>query len=127
MNRGLLMLLTALVEGAVGICLLLFPAVLFYLLLGLTQSAPETTFVGRIAGAALLAIGIASWLTRRDASTSGLLAGVLVYNATVAILLLYAGTILKMAGIMLWPTVALHAALAAWCLICLRRRGLADR
>jgi len=79
-----------------------------------------------VAGAALLAIGVASWMARADTLTpaqSGLLTGLLIYDATAAILLVFAGTVLKMIGVMLWPAVALHAVLAAWCLSCLRLYG----
>ena len=106
-----------------GLCLLLVPAVIFALLLGATQPAPEALFVGRIAGAGLLAIGVASWLAKNDHRTPaqlGLLIGVLMYNVAATVLLALAGTILKMAGIALWPAVVLHAALAVWCFVCLR-------
>ena len=123
----LFLFITALVEGTVGICLLFLPAVLFALLLGLEQAAAETIFVGRIAGAALLAIGVASWLARNDSFTAaqlGLWSGIFIYNATVSTLLVYAGTVFKMNGILLWPTVAIHAILAVWCLDCLRQDGI---
>ena len=122
-NRKLLLLVTAFVEAATGLCLLILPAVLFAILLGLEQPTVETTFVGRIAGAALLAIGIASWMARSDTSTLaqlGLLTGIFIYNTTTSLLLAYAGAVLKMSGVLLWPAVALHATLAIWCFSCLR-------
>jgi hypothetical protein len=82
----------------------------------LESATVDAVFVGRIAGAALLALGVASWMAKPDApnpALSGLLTGILIYNAAVAILLVYAGTVLKMNGILLWPTVAIHAILAA--------------
>ena len=122
-NRKLLLLVTALVEAATGLCLLILPAVLFAILLGLEQPTVDTIFVGRIAGAALLAIGIASWMARNDTRTPaqrGLLTGILIYDAAAAILLAYAGAVLEMSGVLLWPAVALHAILAVWCFSCLR-------
>ena len=122
-NRKLLLLVMAFAEGATGLCLLVLPAVLLAVLLGVEQPTVDATFVGRIAGAALLAIGVASWMTRDDtgsAAPRGLLVGLLIYNAVVALLLAYAGAVLAMAGILLWPTVALHAILAMWCFMCLR-------
>jgi len=115
----LLLVVTAVVEGATGLCLLFLPALLFALLLGWEQAMLDANFVGRIAGASLLAIGIASWIARNDAWTPaqrGLLTGILVYNATASMLLAFAGIVLKMVGILLWPAVALHAILAVWCL-----------
>jgi hypothetical protein len=75
-------------------------------------------FVGRVAGAALLSLGIASWLERSGPAPGGLIAGLLVYNASVASLLVYAGLGLDMAGVALWPAVGLHAVMAGWCTAC---------
>jgi hypothetical protein len=117
-NRRLLLLITACAEAAIGVCLLLSPAVVFWPLLGLEKVTADATLVGRIAGAALLAIGVASSIARNDTITSsqlGLLTGILIYNAAASMLLVFAGAVLKMNGVLLWPTVALHAILAVWC------------
>jgi len=122
-SRALLFLVTAFVEVGTGLGLLVLPAVVFDLLLGLKQPAAEALFVGRIAGAAPLAIGVASWLTRRNESRPaqfGLLTGIAIYNAATTMLLGYAGAGLNMVGLLLWPAVAIHALLALWCLACLR-------
>jgi hypothetical protein len=127
-SRTLLFLVTAFVEAGTGLGLLALPAVAFDLLLGLKQPAAEALFVGRIAGAALLAIGVASWLTRRDESRPtqfGLLTGIAIYNVATTALLAYAGAALEMAGLLLWPAVALHAGLTVWCVTCLRARTAA--
>ncbi|WP_147283625.1 hypothetical protein [Bosea caraganae] len=111
------MVVVASVEAAIGLGLLVLPSIPFALLLGLESTAAEALLVGRIAGAALLAIGVASWMARGDAlnrSLLGLLTGILIYNTAVSILLVYAGAILKMTGGLLWPTVAFHAILAGW-------------
>jgi len=121
-NRKPFLLITAFVEAATGLCLLILPAVVFTVLLGLDRATPDAIFVGRILGAALLAIGTASWMARTDTLTPaqlGLLYGILVYDAAAALLLAFAGIALKMVGVLLWPAVALHAILAIWCLGCL--------
>jgi hypothetical protein len=126
-SRRLLLLITALVEVPTGLCLLFLPAILFVILLGLDHAAFDTVFVGRLAGAALFAIGIASWVARADTSTTaqyGLLAGIFIYNAAVAVLLAYAG-IVNMAGLLLWPAAAIHSILAIWCLVSLRPNNIA--
>ena len=129
-DRTLLLLVTAFAEAGIGICLLMFPSVVFALLLGSKQPATETLLVGRIAGAALLGIGVASWLARSDKPGSaelGLLIGITIYTVVAAVLLAYAGEVLGMAGILLWPAVMFHAVLAAWCFACLRARVTAER
>jgi hypothetical protein len=121
-NRKLFLVITALVEAATGLCLLFVPAVLFAVLLGLDHTTIDAIFVGRLAGAALLAIGVASWMTRFETRTPvylGLLTGILIYNVAASILLAYAGLVLKMIGDLLWPAVAIHAILAVWCFSCL--------
>jgi hypothetical protein len=117
-NRKLFLSVTAFVEATTGLCLLILPAVLFAVLLGLDQASVDAIFVGRLAGAALFAIGVASWMARADTRTPahlGLLTGILVYNAAATLLLAYAGAVLKMVGVLLWPAVAIHAILAVWC------------
>jgi len=84
-------------------------------------SARET--IGRVAGAALLALGVACWFARGDAlggDAKGLVAAMLLYNVAVAALLAYAAIGLKLGGPVLWPAVILHAAMAVWCIACLR-------
>jgi len=126
MHAKLLMLVTACVEAATGVCLLLLPSFVFTILLGLEHPRVETILVGRLMGAALLAIGIASWTARADTLTHAhlaLLTGILVYNVMASMLLAYAGVVLQMTGVLLWPAVALHAVLAVWCFSCLRAYG----
>ena len=121
-NNRLFLIVTALVETAAGICLFFLPVVVFAALLGLADASREVIFVGRLAGAALFAIGVASWMAKIDGRTPaqlGLLTGILVYNAAAALLLAYAGAVLKMVGVLLWPAVILHAILAVWCFRCL--------
>ena len=116
-KRNLFLIVIAAVEAATGLGLLLLPSVPFALLLGLESATVEAFLVGRIAGAALFAIGIASWMARKDElnpSLFGLLVCILIYNTTVSILLVYAAAILKVTGVMLWPTVLFHALLAIW-------------
>ena len=117
-----LLIVTAFSEAATGLVLLCLPGFAFSLLLGIDTPATEATLVGRIAGAALLAFGMACWSARRDegrVSRRELLAAKLIYDTAAAALLVYAGLKLNMVGLALWPGVVLHAVLAAWCVICL--------
>jgi hypothetical protein len=118
-----LLTLTALLEVGTGLMLLLSPRVPLEILLGFRGAGPDIQVVARLAGSALLAIGVAAWLARSDNRTPsliGVLAGILVYNLAVAAVLAFAALTLRMSGIALWPVVALHAALGGWCLVCLR-------
>jgi len=130
MRSTALMTVTAFVETATGLLLLIWPALIFALLFGWRQVAPDTLLIGRVAGAGVISIGVASWPARRDTRTPGelgVLAGVLTYNVLSALLLAFAGAGLKMAGVLLWPAVVYHAVLAAWCVACWPRRREARR
>ncbi len=112
-----LLTLTAVAEAVTGLVLLAYPPIVVRLLFGADISGVGVV-ISRIAGAALLAIGVACWLARNDPGRPaqlGLLTGVLIYDTAAAVLLAYAGLFLDMAGIALWPVVVFHAALAFWC------------
>jgi hypothetical protein len=122
MHQEKLLIVTGFLEVGTGLSLLLLPAVPLALLLGLSVSAPEALLIGRVAGAALLALGVASWLARYDQhgpTQTGLLTGILVYDVAAAVLLAYAGLVLSLVGVALWPAVVAHTALAVWCAACL--------
>jgi hypothetical protein len=117
----ILLALTAMGEAGTGLVLLVYPPIVVRLLFG-----AEITGVGvvmsRVAGAALLAIGVACWPARNDPGGSaqlGLLSGVLIYDLAAAVLFACAGLFLDIAGIALWPAVVVHVVLAVWCLACL--------
>ena len=120
MRPGTLLVTTAVIEIAVGVPLLTTPTLVAQLLLGAQLPSPASQLVARIAGAALLAIGVSCWLERRrpaDAPVTGLAGGLLVYNAAVCALLTYAGLVDGLGGIGLWPACALHLAMTIWCIL----------
>ena len=118
-----LLIVTALVETATGLTLLVSPTLVISLLLGASLDAPAAFIVARIAGAALLSLGCACWLARNDGpnrAVRGLVAAMLLYNSVAVAVLAIAGAGARLVGVLTWPTVALHAALAVWCIACLR-------
>jgi hypothetical protein len=125
MHRPYLLIANALGEGGTGLLALVSPSALLVLFLGIDQASPEVTFFARIAGAALLGLGVACWLGRSDKlgpAQFGLLIGLLVYDVTAVGILAYTGLFSGLVGIVLWPAVVLHAALAVWCVVCLREK-----
>jgi hypothetical protein len=118
-----LLVTEAVLETVTGIALTVAPAPLVALLIGVTLDAPGGPIAARVAGAALLALGLACWLARDDGRSRagrGIVAAMLLYNAVAVAVLVYAGLDLKLSAIGLWPTVVLHVALALWCVVSLR-------
>jgi len=100
------------------------PSVVVRLLLGSPLDTSGAVMLGRVAGAALLALGVACWLARDDTQSRaarGLVVAMLIYNIAATALLAFAGIALGLHGIALWPAVVLHAAMGVWCAVCLRR------
>ena len=121
MKRFLTM--TAIIEAATGLALIALPAIVVRLLLGAEISGASIP-LGRVAGAALLALGVACWLARDDTQSRtarGLVFAMLIYNIVATAVLAFAGISLGLHGVVLWPAVVLHAAMGVWCVACLRR------
>ena len=121
-----LLIVTAFVEAPIGLMLLVSPAVVVAFLLGVSLDAPAALIVGRIAGAALLSLGIACWLARDDGpgrGVRGLVVAMLLYNSAAGAILANAAAGVRLVGVLMWPAVALHAILALWCIACLRRES----
>jgi hypothetical protein len=120
MRRKALLIVTAIGEVGTGLFLVLLPQIVLALLLGVTSAAIETIFISRVAGAALVSIGVASWLSREDRHSNsqyGLVVGLLLYNSAITAMLAYVRIALNMAGIALWPAIAIHLVLGVWCAI----------
>jgi hypothetical protein len=119
-----LLKLTAIIEAATGLGLMGAPSVVVRLLLGSALGTSAAVMLGRVAGAALLALGVACWLARDDTQSRaarGLVIAMLIYNIAATAILAFAGIGLGLHGVVLWPAVVLHAAMAVWCVACLRR------
>jgi len=122
MYRSLLLGVTAFVEMATGIALLASPATPLSLLLGVGEPSLEAYILARLAGAALLSIGVNCWMVRNvgpGPATVATLVGLLIYNVGAAAILGHAGLVSPTVGPVLWPAVGLHTVLAVWCVLCL--------
>ena len=67
-NSKSLLSITGVLEAATGLGLLVTPSVIVELLLGAAPGAPAGVTVSRVAGVALLALGVACWLARTEAT-----------------------------------------------------------
>jgi len=119
-----LLKLTALIEVPTGLGLMAVPVIVVRLLLGADISGASIP-LGRVAGAALLALGVACWLAQYDAQSCaarGLVSAMVLYNLGAVVILGAAGIRSQPVGIALWPAVILHAVMAVWCVTSLLRK-----
>jgi hypothetical protein len=117
-----LLIVTALLETATGAALMASPSVPVSLLLGASLDTLAGLAVARVAGAALLSLGLACWLTRHDGQSRpgrAVVAAMSFYDIAVAAVLVHGSLGAGATGVGLWPTVGLHSALAVWCIACL--------
>ena len=113
-----LLIVTSVLEAGVGVALLCRPSETISLLLGSPLDTPAAIVLGRVAGAALLTLGIANWFAQFDSQSRaarGLVTAMTVYNLGAAAVLALAGLQLS-TGLALWPVVILHAGMFAWCI-----------
>lgn len=113
----LLLTVTAVFEALTGIGLIVFPSMIISLLIGTLPEGAAVTTLAKIAGAALISLAIACWLSRNNAAASGVAKAILFYNIVAAFVLGYGANSYKLSGAGLWPAVLLHAGLAVWCFI----------
>jgi hypothetical protein len=90
-------------EAATGLALLIVPSLVGHLLIG-AEITGAAVIVARVAGIALIGLGLACW-------PGPPLAGMLTYGALVALYLSYLGIQGEWVGPLLWPAVVLHAVL----------------
>src|SRR6266436_4359317 len=85
--------LTAIIEAATGLGLIAVPAIVVRLLLG-SELIGASIPLGRVAGVALFALGVACWLAQYDAQSCaarGLVSAMVLYNIGAAVILGVAG------------------------------------
>ncbi len=109
--------LTAVIELPTGLGLMVVPALVVKLLLGSPLEPSAAVILGRVVGTALFGLGLACWLARDDTrsrAARGLVVAMSLYNVAVAALLVDANFGFGLHGIVLWPAIILHAAMAIW-------------
>lgn len=100
----------AAIEAVTGLVLIISPQSVGSLLLGADLAAAGSA-VGRVAGIALLSLGLVCWISRQVANKNAVVAGMLTYNLLVTAYLMYLGFGGNLVGSLLWPAIAIHAVL----------------
>lgn len=105
-----LLSVAAAIETATGLALIIYPQAVASLLLDADLGMAGIA-VGRVAGIALLSLGLACWMSRKVANEAAALAAILTYNLLVTTYLIALGFAGELVGILLWPAIAIHAVL----------------
>ena len=111
--------LAAVLEAATGLVLIIHPGLVAQGLFG-DGVAGAGMALSRVAGFALLALGVACWPGREAGSGHARrLGALLTYSLLVTLYLVSLGVMGHLAGMLLWPAVAVHVGwmlllLAAW-------------
>jgi len=113
--KTMLLAIAAIGEAATGVILLVYPPIVVRLLFG-AEIAGAGIVMCRIAGIALVALGIGCWPVPA-------FLGMLAYSSLASLYLLYLGIRGDWVGPLLWPAVALHVVLT----LLLARSWLAKR
>ncbi len=103
--------LTAVGEAAFGLVLLAYPPIVVRLLFN-AQIAGAGMVISRVAGIALIALGVACWPgSEATGIPTRALRGMTCYSLLVTLYLAYLGIRGEWVGSLLWPAVAAHAVL----------------
>jgi|SRR5947209_230209 len=109
MNQALT--LAAILEMAMGVILMIDPALVARLLLGEGVSGAGAV-VGRIAGLGFLSLGLACWPVGNPSIRSSSFRAMFLYNVLIAGYLGFLGARSQWVGWMLWPAMALHVSMS---------------
>lgn len=109
MSTGVILRIAAIGEIATGLMMVAVPGAIGWLLLG-EDLAGTGLVLGRAFGIAIIGLGVACWPGPPRL-------GMAAYSAGIALYLGAMGVLGAAAGALLWPVVALHAALAGLMLL----------
>lgn len=106
-----LLALAAVGEAGTGLFLVVYPPIVVWLLFG-AEIAGTGIVMSRLAGIALIALGVACWPgSAAGRGPSRALRAMLCYSLLAALYLAYLGIRGEWVGSLLWPAVAIHAIL----------------
>ena len=113
MKTGTILKLSSVIEMATGIALIATPLIIVRLIFGVRLSdGGAVAGLGRLAGVALLCLGLACWPDSRGTESRSVRA-LFLYNLLVGLYLAYMGATTGLVGLLLWPGCVLHLVLAS--------------
>ena|SRR5271157_1038349 len=109
MNKTVLAV-AAVAEAGTGVILLAYPQIVVHLLFA-AEISGVGVIMSRLAGIALIGLGVACW---QGNSAAQQMYGMLAYGTLAMLYLIYIGVRGEFAGVLLWPAVVAHAILSAF-------------
>lgn len=119
--------ITAILESGTGLVLIAVPSLLTQILFDVILETPAALAVVRIAGAALVSLGLACWLARnqiQSIAAKGLVIAMFLYNTVIALVLAYSAISSGLSGFGLWPAVLIHLSFGIWCVMSLLNKSV---
>jgi hypothetical protein len=116
----ILLTVTAIFEGIVGVALFLTPVLVVSTLLNTPLETAGGLVVARLGGAAIITIAICCWKARTfeiPQAGIGVVTALMFYNFAAAAVLVYGGVRLGLQSPLIWPTIVAHAVLGMWCAV----------
>jgi len=114
----LLLSITAIFEGIVGIGLFVTPVLVVSILLSSQLENSAGLFAARLCGAAIITLAICCWKARAFESGDAAVAivtAMLFYNLAAVVVLIYGVLRLGLESAFIWLAIVAHAALGIWC------------
>lgn len=111
----------AIIELLTGVLLLIYPEIVIRFLFD-ASLVGAGIIISRIAGASLIALGMACWPYAFIKKTFQGLTAMLTYSLIATIYLGYVGLFEETTGLLLWPAVAFHSAITIFLVLGLVKR-----
>jgi hypothetical protein len=99
---------TAILEGLTGFGLIFIPTTVVRILCAAELNGSMAILLAMVAGAAIFSIGLVTWLARSIVTPSIEVKMLLIYNASVTLILFYGALKLGFGGIVLWSVMVIH-------------------
>ena len=114
----ILLTVTAILEGVVGIGLLITPVLVTSVLLNTPLNTAGGLSTARLGGAAIITVAICCWKARGfeiAQAALGVVTAMLFYNFAATAVLVYGAIRLGLQSAFTWPVIVVHVVLGLWC------------
>jgi hypothetical protein len=118
---------SAVIEALTGLALILVPARVALMLFETEITSPLEILLAMIGGVAILSLAWGAWLARSNAFALTAVKIFLLYNAAVALVILYGALELGFKGIPIWVVIVFHTYQSFVCLIIMQKNQVKSK